>query len=127
MASSVGGPGQSLSSAGSGGYQVLWTRWFGFVRMRTLLRLSAVAYFTILTAVTFLTSDLLTVVVVGVFSLVLLKLVSVSSVVGADRWVRIYAEEGIVIAEHPESGTIRHGTTAEEALTYLERTLDDET
>lgn len=125
MEPSVGGEVPSVAGANPRGYQVLWTEWFGFVRMRTLLRLLAVAYLTFLTLVTFLTSDVFTVLVVGLISLALVKLVSASRVVGADRWVRIYSDEGIVIAEHPESGTVRHGTTAEEAVTYLEQTLDD--
>lgn len=100
--------------------QFVWVERFGYVRIQTLVRTAAISYVLLTAVVTVLTSDLLTLVFLGVLALLALPLASADRFVSPDRRVFVYTDEGFYIAEHLGTGIYRHGNTRAEALANLD-------
>ena len=103
----------------------VWIQELGFVRLRLLLRVGVVAYLAVVALVTVLTTDLLTILVVGGLSLMTLKIVTSPRFIGPGRLVHLYSEGGVYVAVHEGSDTIRHGETPKEAMHHLEAAVDE--
>lgn len=99
--------------------QFIWFRGLGYIRERDIIRSGAVVYVVLTAVITVLTSDLITVVFLGIIALLAFRFASIERYISPRRRVLIYSENGLYVAEHVDTGTTRHGTTALDALANL--------
>lgn len=114
------GTNSGVPSPSGSGVQFVWVDRVGYVRIRTFVRSVTVLYILITAVVTVLTSDLLTLVFLGVLALGALTFASPDRIVSPNRRVHVYSEDGFYIAEHLGTGKYRHGESQAEALANLD-------